>query len=66
MRAPSRVQGTAYLWDGIGFDSVFDDLVACGWLTEDVGAMTLTEAGEVGEAGCVRAGERNVRVHQQT
>ncbi len=48
---------------GIGFDSVFDDLVARGWLTEDAGAMTLTEAGE---AGRVRARERNLRVHQQT
>lgn len=49
---------------GLDFDGVFDDLVARGWLTEDAdsGAMTLTEAGE---AGRVRAGERNARVHQQ-
>ncbi|KUJ69840.1 hypothetical protein ACZ90_08595 [Streptomyces albus subsp. albus] len=48
---------------GIDFDEVFDDLVAREWLTEDTGAMTLTEAGE---AGRVRARERNARVHQQT
>lgn len=47
---------------GIDFDGVFDDLVGRGWLVEDAGAMTLTEAGE---AGRVRAAERNARVHQQ-
>ncbi|KUM81176.1 hypothetical protein [Streptomyces curacoi] len=47
---------------GIGFDGVFDDLAARGWLTEDGGAMTLTEAGE---AGRLRARERNLRVHRQ-
>ncbi|MGP8304489.1 MarR family transcriptional regulator [Streptomyces inhibens] len=47
---------------GIDFHSAFDDLVARGWLTEDAGAMTLTEAGEDGR---VRAGERNLRAHQQ-
>jgi hypothetical protein len=51
-------------WDDLGtdFDGVFDDLVARGWLTEDAGLMRLTEAGE---GGRVRAGERNLRVHQQ-
>ncbi|WP_418961172.1 MarR family transcriptional regulator [Streptomyces tritici] len=51
-------------WDdsGTDFHEVFDDLVARGWLTEDDGLMTLTEAGE---AGRVRAKERNLRVHQQ-
>ncbi|MFB7037354.1 MULTISPECIES: MarR family transcriptional regulator [unclassified Streptomyces] len=51
-------------WDdlGIDFDGVFDDLVDRGWLTEDAGLMTLTEEGE---AGRVRAGERNLRVHRQ-
>ncbi|WBB77891.1 hypothetical protein O7606_16645 [Micromonospora sp. WMMD882] len=37
---------------GIDFDGVFDDLVARGWLTEDLtgdaGGMTLTESGEAG------------------
>ncbi|MEU3792435.1 MarR family transcriptional regulator [Streptomyces fructofermentans] len=47
---------------GIDFDGVFDDLVARGWLTEEAGAMTLTEAGEAGRS---RAGERNARVHHQ-
>ncbi|MBT2420043.1 MarR family transcriptional regulator [Streptomyces sp. ISL-22] len=47
---------------GIDFDGVFDDLAARGWLTEDGGAMTLTEAGE---AGRLRARERNLRVHRQ-
>lgn len=47
---------------GLDFDVVFDDLVARGWLTEDEGVMTLTEAGE---AGRLRARERNLRVHQQ-
>ncbi|MFF4171840.1 MarR family transcriptional regulator [Streptomyces sp. NPDC001744] len=51
-------------WDdlGIDFDDVFDDLVARGWLVEDAGLMTLTGAGE---AGRVRARERNLRVHRQ-
>lgn len=51
-------------WDdlGIDFNGVFDDLVDRGWLAEDAGLMTLTEAGENGR---VRAKERNLRVHQQ-
>ncbi|MFJ5708328.1 MarR family transcriptional regulator [Streptomyces sp. NPDC093105] len=51
-------------WDdlGIDFDGVFDDLVGRGWLTEDAGRMTLTEAGEEGR---LRARERNARVHRQ-
>ncbi|TNC43593.1 MarR family winged helix-turn-helix transcriptional regulator [Mumia zhuanghuii] len=48
---------------GIDFDDVYDDLVARGWLREDDGTMTLTEAGA---AGLERARERNARVHQQT
>ncbi|MEU6805057.1 MarR family transcriptional regulator [Streptomyces neyagawaensis] len=47
---------------GIDFDGVFDDLVARGWLTEEAGLMTLTEAGEDGR---LRARERNARVHRQ-
>ncbi|MFE3151422.1 MULTISPECIES: MarR family transcriptional regulator [unclassified Streptomyces] len=51
-------------WDdlGVDFSGVFNDLVDRGWLTEDAGLMTLTEAGEDGR---VRAKERNLRVHQQ-
>lgn len=48
---------------GIDFNGVFDDLVARGWLTEEDGTMTLTEAGE---AGRFRARDRNLRVHHQT
>jgi hypothetical protein len=48
---------------GIDFDGVFDDLVARGWLTEEPDGMRLTEAGE---AGRVRARERNLRVHERT
>ncbi|MGC5342344.1 MarR family winged helix-turn-helix transcriptional regulator [Streptomyces sp. DT171] len=47
---------------GIDFEGVFDDLLARGWVMEDAGVMTLTEAGE---AGRLRARERNVRVHEQ-
>ncbi|WP_431044150.1 MarR family winged helix-turn-helix transcriptional regulator [Streptomyces sp. P1-3] len=47
---------------GIDFGGVFDDLVARGWMTEEGGTLTLTEAGE---AGRLRARERNVRVHEQ-
>ncbi|RLU94805.1 MarR family transcriptional regulator [Streptomyces griseocarneus] len=48
---------------GIDFGEVFDDLVARGWLLEDAeGRMTLTEAGE---AGRLRARERNLGVHRQ-
>ncbi|NEC10474.1 MarR family transcriptional regulator [Streptomyces sp. SID7909] len=51
-------------WDDLGtdFDAVFDDLVDRGWLTENAGLMTLTEAGEEGR---LRARERNLRVHRQ-
>ncbi|MFI6106726.1 MarR family transcriptional regulator [Streptomyces sp. NPDC051310] len=47
---------------GIDFNGVYDDLVARGWLEEGSGGMTLTEAGE---AGRLRARERNMRVHRQ-
>ncbi|MEU3604958.1 MarR family transcriptional regulator [Streptomyces sp. NPDC035033] len=65
-------------WDDArtDFDAVFDDLVARGWLTEDAGStedaegtggaaagrMTLTEEGE---AGRLRARERNAVVHRR-
>ncbi|MGW1775747.1 MarR family transcriptional regulator [Streptomyces sp. NPDC002104] len=42
------------------FDAVYDDLAARGWLTEADGVLTLTEAGE---AGRVRAHDRNAEVH---
>ncbi|MFC0600960.1 MarR family transcriptional regulator [Streptomyces palmae] len=45
------------------FDSVFDDLVERGWMTENAeGGMVLTEEGV---AGRLRARERNLRVHEQ-
>ncbi|MGW4698322.1 MarR family transcriptional regulator [Kitasatospora cineracea] len=52
-------------WDDLGtdFDRVFDDLAARGWLAEDAaGGLALTEEGE---AGRLRARERNLRVHRQ-
>ncbi|CAL9677404.1 hypothetical protein SUDANB1_08103 [Streptomyces sp. enrichment culture] len=51
-------------WDDLGtdFHGVFDDLVGRGWLTEDAGLMTLTQAGEDGR---LRAKERNLRVHRE-
>ncbi|MFC8722363.1 MarR family transcriptional regulator [Kitasatospora sp. NPDC057198] len=51
-------------WDdqGTDFDAVYDDLAARGWLVEEAGRMTLTEQGE---AGRLRARERNLRVHRQ-
>lgn len=60
----AALTGRLAKWDDLGtdFDGVFDDLVDRGWLTEDAGGMTLTEAGE---AGRVRARERNARVHQR-
>ena len=54
---------TPYDDQGTDFDGVFDDLVARGWLTEDPDGMRLTVAGE---AGRVRARERNLRVHERT
>ncbi|MGW6910960.1 MarR family transcriptional regulator [Streptomyces sp. NPDC054940] len=62
-RAALTERLTKYEDLGIDFDGVFDDLVARGWLTEEAGAMTLTEAGEDGR---LRARERNLRVHRQT
>ncbi|MFF8671990.1 MarR family transcriptional regulator [Streptomyces sp. NPDC015242] len=47
------------------FETVYDDLTARGWLTEDdtTGGLSLTEEGE---AARLRARERNLRVHHQT
>ncbi|MFB7941511.1 MarR family transcriptional regulator [Streptomyces sp. NPDC056049] len=51
-------------WDdrGTDFEAVFDELIARGWMTEDAGRMTLTEEGE---AGAVRARQRNARVRER-
>ncbi|MEU4333289.1 MarR family transcriptional regulator [Micromonospora lupini] len=48
---------------GIDFEEVIDDLVARGWMTEQAGALSLTEAGE---AGRLRAKERSAQAHEQT
>ncbi|MFD5316897.1 MarR family transcriptional regulator [Streptomyces sp. NPDC127098] len=45
------------------FDAVYDDLVARGWLAEDPGGMRLTAEGE---AGRLRARERNLAIHRRT
>ncbi|MEV0932075.1 MarR family transcriptional regulator [Streptomyces phaeochromogenes] len=63
-RAKLTTKLTRYDDQGIDFDEVFADLASRGWLTEDAtGALTLTEAGE---AGRLRAKERNLRAHEQT
>ncbi|MEV0557511.1 MarR family transcriptional regulator [Streptomyces sp. NPDC050597] len=57
---------TRYDDQGTDFTEVFDDLANRGWTTEDAtdtATLTLTEAGE---AGRVRAKERNLRAHEQT
>ncbi|MBD0672631.1 MarR family transcriptional regulator [Streptomyces sp. CBMA156] len=54
---------TPYDDQGTAFDTVYDDLIARGWLTEDTdGALTLTEDGE---AGRLRARERNLAIHER-
>lgn len=47
---------------GIDFGVVFDDLVSRGWMREQAGTLTLTEEGE---AGRLRARDRNAHAHQQ-
>ncbi|MFG2994709.1 MarR family transcriptional regulator [Streptomyces sp. NPDC048257] len=42
------------------FEAVYADLTARGWLTEADDRLTLTEAGE---AGRIRAHDRNAKVH---
>lgn len=42
------------------FEAVYADLTARGWLTETADRLTLTEAGE---AGRLRAHDRNAKVH---
>ncbi|GHF82328.1 hypothetical protein GCM10018790_70080 [Kitasatospora xanthocidica] len=63
-RAALTERLTPYDDQDTAFDAVFDDLIARGWLTEDAdGGFTLTEEGE---AGRLRARERNLRVHERT
>ncbi|MCX4559927.1 MarR family transcriptional regulator [Streptomyces umbrinus] len=63
-RAELTAKLTRYDDQGIDFTEVFADLADRGWTTEDTaGALTLTEAGE---AGRIRAKERNLRAHEQT
>ncbi|WP_405101073.1 MarR family transcriptional regulator [Micromonospora sp. NBC_01412] len=42
------------------FGGVFDNLIGRGWMTEEAGTFTLTEAGE---AGRLRARDRTSRFH---
>ncbi|WP_320069206.1 hypothetical protein [Micromonospora sp. RTGN7] len=51
-------------YDDLGTElgGVFDDLIGRGWLTEEAGAFTLTEAGE---AGRLRARDRTSRVKER-
>ncbi|MEU1289931.1 MarR family transcriptional regulator [Kitasatospora sp. NPDC005856] len=54
---------TPYDDQNTAFDTVYDDLIARGWLTEDTdGALTLTEEGE---AGRLRARERNLKINER-
>ncbi|CAM5402121.1 hypothetical protein SAVIM338S_02022 [Streptomyces avidinii] len=53
---------TAYDDQNTDFDAVYDDLTARGWLTETDGTLTLTDHGE---AGRLRARDRNARIHEQ-
>ncbi|MER7585367.1 MarR family transcriptional regulator [Kitasatospora sp. NPDC097691] len=55
---------TPYDDQDTAFDTVFDDLIARGWLTEHADAsLTLTDDGE---AGRLRARDRNLRIHERT
>ncbi|MFE7528068.1 MarR family transcriptional regulator [Kitasatospora sp. NPDC057542] len=54
---------TPYDDQDAAFDAVFDDLITRGWLTEDAaGAFTLTAEGE---AGRLRARERNLKINER-
>lgn len=59
-RAALTEKLTAYDDQDTDFDALYDDLAARGWLTEADGVLTLTEQGE---AGRVRAHDRNAKVH---
>ncbi|MDG4760908.1 hypothetical protein [Micromonospora sp. WMMD710] len=48
---------------GIDLEEVIDELVTRGWMTEQAGTLSLTDAGE---AGRLRAKERSARAHEQT
>ncbi|MEU9834621.1 MarR family transcriptional regulator [Streptosporangium sp. NPDC048047] len=48
---------------GTDFDGVYDDLLNRGWLVEESGVLTLTEAGRSGRS---RAQERARRTHERT
>ncbi|WP_151480067.1 MarR family winged helix-turn-helix transcriptional regulator [Streptomyces albicerus] len=62
-RAELTAKLTRFDDQGIDFGEVFDDLARRRWTTEDESAaFTLTEAGE---AGRLRAKERNARAHEQ-
>ncbi|MEU9894814.1 MarR family transcriptional regulator [Streptomyces phaeochromogenes] len=63
-RAELTAKLTPYDDQDIDFAEVFADLTSRGWLTEDAtGTLTLTAAGE---AGRLRAKERNLRAHEET
>ncbi|WP_327252186.1 MarR family winged helix-turn-helix transcriptional regulator [Streptomyces sp. NBC_01244] len=59
-RAALTEKLTAYDDQDTDFEALYDDLAARGWLTETDGVLTLTEQGE---AGRVRAHDRNAKVH---
>lgn len=61
-RAALTEKLTPYDDQDTDFDAVYDDLAARGWLTDSDGVLTLTEAGE---AGRVRAHDRNAKVHER-
>lgn len=50
-----------YADSGVEFAPVFDDLITRGWMTEESGSLTLSETGE---AGRLRARDRNARAHE--
>ncbi|MER5777302.1 MarR family transcriptional regulator [Streptomyces sp. NPDC002039] len=51
---------TRYADEGTDFEAIHEDLIARGWLVETAGALTLTVEGE---AGRLRAHDRNAVVH---
>lgn len=61
-RAALTEKLTPYDDQDTDFDALYDDLTARGWLTETDGVLTLTEQGE---AGRLRAHDRNAKVHER-
>lgn len=61
-RAELTMRLTPYDDQDTDFDAVYDDLAGRGWMTEEDGMLALTEAGE---AGKVRARDRNALAHEQ-